>query len=55
MSVFRCRFLSPDGRAVAQNDAIQVIHAFDRMDMDVIKAEFLYTFDAKAGYSSADL
>ena len=51
---WRCRFLSPDGRTVSQNDVIGILHAFDHMQLDVIKSEFLYTFDKKAGYSSAD-
>jgi isocitrate dehydrogenase len=52
---WRCRFLSSDGRAVPQSDLVQILHAFDHIQMDVIKAEFLYTFDGKAGYSSADI
>jgi isocitrate dehydrogenase len=51
---WRCRFLSPEGRVVSQNDLIQILHAFDHVQMDVTHAEFLYTFDGKAGYSSAD-
>ena len=51
---WRCRFTSDEGKAVSQNDAIQILHAFDHVQMDVIKSEFLYTFDDKAGYSSAE-
>ena len=51
---WRCRFLSDDGKTVSQNDLIQILHAFDHVNMDVIKSEFLYTFDGKPGYSSAE-
>lgn len=51
---WRCRFLSDEGRTVSQNDLIQILHAFDHMQLDLIKAEFLYTFDGKPGYSSAE-
>jgi isocitrate dehydrogenase len=51
---WRCRFLSDDGRPVPSTDTIQVLQAFARSQMDVIKTENLYTFDGKAGYSSAD-
>ena len=49
---WRCRFTSGDElRHVSQNDVIQLLHAFDHIGMDVIKAEFLYTFDGKGGFS----
>lgn len=51
---WRCRFTSDNGVAVSQNDVIQIQHAFDHVQMDVIKAEFLYTFDGIPGYSSAE-
>lgn len=51
---WRCRFMSDEGKAVSQNDLIQILHAFDHVQMDVIKSEFLYTFDGTAGYSSAE-
>ncbi len=51
---WRCRFLTDEGRPASQNDLIQVLHAFDHVNMDVFKAEFLYTFDGKPGYSSAE-
>jgi isocitrate dehydrogenase len=51
---WRCRFTSDEGRAVSQNDLIQILHAFDHVQMDVIKSEMLYTFDDKPGYSSAE-
>jgi len=51
---WRCRFLSDNGKTVSQNDLIQILHAFDHVSMDVIKSEFLYTFDGKPGYSSAE-
>lgn len=51
---WRCRFESDDRRTVAQDDVIKVMHAFDHIKMDVIKSEFLYTFDGKPGFSSAD-
>lgn len=51
---WRCRFTTEEGRATGQHEAIAILQAFDRMEMDVIKSEFLYTFDGKAGYSSAE-
>jgi isocitrate dehydrogenase len=51
---WRCRFVSDDNRHVSQNDAIQILHAFDHVQMDVIKGEFLYLIDGKPGYSSAE-
>ena len=48
---WRCRFVSDDQRTVSQDDLIKIIHAFDHVNMDVIRAEFLYLFDGKAGYS----
>lgn len=48
---WRCRFTSGDDlRAVSQNDVIQILHAFDHINMDVTKSENLYTFDGKPGY-----
>ena len=51
---WRCRFTTEGGHATAQHEAIGVAQAFDRAGMDVIKTEFLFTFDGKAGYSSAE-
>jgi isocitrate dehydrogenase len=48
---WRCRFIADDNRTVAQSELIQILHAFDHMNMDVIKTEFLYLFDGKAGFS----
>jgi isocitrate dehydrogenase len=49
---WRCRFTSGDDlQHVSQNDVIQVLHAFDHVNMDVTKSEFLYTFDGKAAFS----
>jgi isocitrate dehydrogenase len=52
---WRCRFTSEGGVGVSQNDLIQILHAFDHVQMSVFKAEFLYTFDGKAGYSSSEV
>ncbi len=51
---WRCRFMGKEGTAVSQNDLIQVLHAFDHINMDVIKSEHLYQFAGKPGYSSAE-
>ncbi|MBI3508604.1 MAG: NADP-dependent isocitrate dehydrogenase [Chlamydiia bacterium] len=51
---WRCRFLSDSGNGVSQHDVIQVLHAFDHVQMDVFKSEFLYLMDGKPGYSSAE-
>ena len=51
---WRCRFTADENHTVSQNDLIQILHAFDHINMDVIKSECLYTFDGKPGYSSAE-
>lgn len=51
---WRCRFVSDDLRTTVQDDLIKILHAFDHIGMDVIRSEFLYLFDGKAGYSSAE-
>ncbi len=48
---WRCRFLSDDDRAITQDSAIKTLQAFDHVNMDVIKSEFLYSFDGNAGFS----
>ncbi len=47
---WRCRFVSDDNRTVAQSEVIQILHAFDHVNLDVFKSEFIYTFDGKAGF-----
>jgi isocitrate dehydrogenase len=49
---WRCRFSSSDARPCGQNDVIQVLQACDRMGLDIIQSEHLYTIDGKPGYSS---
>jgi isocitrate dehydrogenase len=51
---WRCRFVSDDQRTVSQDDVIKILHSFDHVNMDVIRSEFLYNFDGKPGYSSAE-
>lgn len=51
---WRCRFVSDDNRNASQEDVIKILHAFDHVNMDVIQAQFLYLFDGKPGYSSAE-
>lgn len=51
---WRCRFVSDDQKSVVQEDLIKILHAFDHVKIDVIRSEFLYLFDGKPGYSSAD-
>jgi hypothetical protein len=41
-------------RICSQREAMQILEAFDRSGLDVIKSEFLYLFDKKPGFSSAD-
>jgi isocitrate dehydrogenase len=45
-----CRFTTEEGHATSQNDLIRVVHAFDHVNMEVIKTDFLYAFEGKAGY-----
>ncbi len=49
-----CRFISKDNRAIALDDIVKILHAFDQLKFDVIKVENLFTFDGKPGYSQAD-
>jgi isocitrate dehydrogenase len=52
---WRCRFaVDPQHQACSQRDCFQVLEAFERSQLDVIKAEFLYTFDQQPGYTSAE-
>lgn len=51
---WRCRFLTDNLRQVSQGDMITILQAFDHLQFDVIKTEFLYLFDGKPGYSSAE-
>ncbi len=51
---WRCRFQADDNRPCSQNDIIQVLHALDRIQMDIIKTENLYLYDGKPGFSSAE-
>lgn len=48
---WRCRFLADDTRPCPQDHCIQIIHSFDRINLDVIKSEHLYTLEGKPGYS----
>lgn len=48
---WRCRFLSDDGKTVAQKSVLQILEAFDHVGMDVIRSEMLYTLDGKPGYT----
>lgn len=48
---WRCRFFSDDLQAVSQGDIIKILQAFDHVQIDVIKTEFLYRFGDKLGFS----
>lgn len=48
---WRCRFLSDDGRTVTQKDVLQILEAFDHVEMDVIRSEMLFTLNGKPGYT----
>ena len=48
---WRCRFISPDGSALAFSDILRLLHALNDASCDVIKTEHLYTFDGERGYS----
>lgn len=52
---WRCRFLTDHDSACSLHDIIQILHAFDHVQMDVIKSEMLYWMDHTPGYSSADI
>ena len=51
---WRCRFTVEPAHGCTQRDCMQVFEAFDRIGLDAFKAELLYTFDGKPGYSSAE-
>src|SRR3990167_3180496 len=48
---WRCRFTSEEGKAIFEKDALQFLQS---IPLDIIKIEYLYTFDGKPGYSSAE-
>jgi isocitrate dehydrogenase len=48
---WRCRFLTEDGRTIAQQEVLQILTAFDHVGIEVIRTEMLYTLDGVPGYS----
>ncbi len=52
---WRCRYLIKGTRFPTQKDLLQVLQAFDRINLDIIKTEHLYQYDGKPGYSSAEI
>jgi isocitrate dehydrogenase len=51
---WRCRFIVDENHGCTQHECMQVLEAFDRIQLDVIKSEFLYLLDGKPGFTSAD-
>src|SRR3990167_5520957 len=51
---WRCRFLADPEHLVSQSHVLEILRAFDHVQMDIIQAECLYTYDGKPGYSSAE-
>ncbi|PIS01100.1 MAG: isocitrate dehydrogenase [Chlamydiae bacterium CG10_big_fil_rev_8_21_14_0_10_35_9] len=52
---YRIRFLSDDLKAIAQDVIIKLLQDFDRVGLDVIKTENLYTLDGLPKFSSVDI
>jgi isocitrate dehydrogenase len=50
---WRCRFTTPDAKPIEHHDIIKLLEIMTVSGYDVIKTENLYTFDGKAGFSSA--
>lgn len=50
---WRCRFISADNRSVTQKDIIDILQAIDRIGLETIKTENLYSYDGKPGYSTS--
>jgi len=48
---WRCRYIVEEGRGCSQADAVQILHSFDRMNLEVIKSEMLYSVDGKTAFS----
>jgi len=48
---WRCRYAVDEGRGCSQGEAVQVLNALDRIGLEVIKAEMLYSVDGKVGFS----
>jgi isocitrate dehydrogenase len=44
-----CRFTTDDGRRASQNDCVQILHAFDHVNMDIVGAQHLYQWAQKPG------
>lgn len=47
---WRCRFIADDNRPCGQGDVIQVLHALDRVGIEVVKSEGLYLVDGTPGF-----
>ncbi len=50
---WRCRFLTPGGKAATHADVVALLASIDAGGCDFIKTEHLYTFDGERGYSLA--
>ncbi len=48
---WRCRYAVDEGRGCSQGEVIQVLHALDRIGIEVIKTEMLYSLDGKPSFS----
>jgi isocitrate dehydrogenase len=50
---WRCRFKENKTAQVSKQDIINVLTTADKLGIDVIKTENLYSFDGKDGFSKA--
>lgn len=51
---WRCRFIHKQGKPVTQTDIASLISHLAQTECDLIKTEYLYYFDGKPAYSSAE-
>lgn len=51
---WRCRFLCKQGKHPSQAEIASLISYLAKENVDMIKTEYLYNFDGKAAYSSAE-
>lgn len=51
---WRCRFMHPKGKKTSQHEIASLIAQLAQQEIDIIKTEYLYNFEGKPAYSSAE-
>lgn len=50
---WRCRFMKEKGGVVKHDEILKLMHEIQKLGLDFIKTEHMYTFDGERGYSLA--